>query len=112
MAASWLVALKAVVPYLEPLANVALPLFTKKKADAVSNQMELLQQQIAELQSASSANAERLRELAEQLKAVVVALEQAGTNVERANRQVQVLAVLALVVACVSLGAVIIVAVR
>jgi replicative DNA helicase len=112
MAATWLVALKAALPYLDTIANVAMPLFTKKKADAVSNQVELLQQQVSELQAASSANTERLKELAEQLKTVVVALEQAGTNVEKANRQVRVLSVIALVLAGVSLGAVIVMAVR
>ena len=112
MAATWLVALKAVLPYLEPIANVAMPLFTKKKADAVPNQMELLQQQISELQAASSANAERIKELAEQLKVIVAALEQAGSNAEKANTRTRNLAVIALVAACASLIAVLFLAVR
>jgi hypothetical protein len=112
MAATWLVALKAVLPYLEPIATVAAPLFTKKKTDAVPNQMELLQQQISELQAASSANAERIKELAEQLKVIVVALEQAGSNAEKANARTRNLAVIALVVACASLIAIVLVAVR
>jgi uncharacterized coiled-coil protein SlyX len=47
--------------------------------DAPGNQAELLNQQIAELQSAAAANAEQIRALASQLKDVVAALEQAGT---------------------------------
>lgn len=112
MAATWLVALKAVLPYLEPIANVAMPLFTKRKTGAVPNQMELLQQQISELQAASSANAERTKELAEQLKVIVVALEQAAGNAEKANARIRNLAVTALVVACASLIAVLFLAVR
>ena len=112
MATTWLAALKAVLPYLEPIANVATPLFTKKRTDAVPNQMELLQQQISELQLASSANAERIKELAEQLKVIVVALEQAGSHAEKANTRTRNLAVIALVAACASLIAVLFLAVR
>jgi hypothetical protein len=112
MAAAWLLALKAVLPYVEPIVNLATPLFTKKKVGAVPNQAELLQQQISELQAASSQNTERLKELAEQLKTLVVALEQAGLNMEAAQMQSRRLSVGAVIIAVVSLGAVVVLALK
>jgi septal ring factor EnvC (AmiA/AmiB activator) len=112
MAATWLVALKAVLPYVEPILSLATPLFTKKKIAAVSNQAELLQQQISELQTASTQNAENIKELAEQLKSLVVALEQAGSNMESAHKQLRRLGIAAIIIAVLSLGAVIALAVK
>jgi hypothetical protein len=56
--AAWLApALKAVLPHLGAIVSAVAPAFTRKKADAVANQMQVLQDQIAELQSAASQNA-------------------------------------------------------
>jgi hypothetical protein len=80
--AVWLVpALKAVLPHLGTIISATLPAFTKKKADAVANQTLLLQQQIAELQSAAAQNAAHIKELAEQLQGTVAALEHARNGV-------------------------------
>jgi len=104
MSATWLAALKAALPYVETVVSVATPLFTKKKIDAASGQADLLQQQIAELQNASAQNAESIRETAEQLKNVVVALEQAAANMERAHRRLRMLCVVAIAIAASSLA--------
>lgn len=53
--AVWLIpTLKAVLPRVGTIIYTAAPVFTKKKTDAVANQMVLLPQQITELQSATS----------------------------------------------------------
>ena len=83
--AVWLVpALKAVLPHLGTIISAALPAFTKKRTDAAANETLLLQQQIAELQSAASQNAAHIKELAEQLQGTVAALEHA-TSMAQAN---------------------------
>ena len=87
--AVWLVpALKAVLPHLGTIISATLPAFTRRKADAVANQTLLLQQQIAELQSAASQNAAHIKELAEQLQGTVAALEHAATVAEANLRRV------------------------
>jgi len=50
MAATWLVTLKAALPYIESILAVVAPVFTKKKVDSLSSQTDLLQKQIDELQ--------------------------------------------------------------
>jgi len=75
--AAWLIpALKAVLPHVGTIISAASPAFTRKKTDA--NQTLLLQEQIAELQSAASQNAVHIKELAEQLQTTVAALENAA----------------------------------
>ena len=86
-------ALDAVLPYVERLISLAVPHFTKKKEDKKLNQavlqinqvsalqMELVNEQIGELQAASSQNTEHIKELAAQLKKVVEAFDKAALNV-------------------------------
>ena len=85
--AAWLIpALKAVLPHVGTIISAAGPAFTKKKTDA--NQTLLLQQQIAELQSAASQNAVHIKELAEQLQNTVAALEHAASIAQANLRRV------------------------
>jgi hypothetical protein len=87
--AAWLIpALKAVLPHVGTIISAAVPAFTKKKTDASANQTLLLQQQIAELQSAVSQNAAHIKELAEQLQNTVAALEHAALIAEARLRRV------------------------
>ena len=106
MVATWLVALKAISPYIDPLVALVKPVFTKKKADVIANQAEVLNQQISELQAASSQNTEHIKELAEQLKKVVEALDQAASNVAAEHRRTRRLCAVAIAVSLVSLIAV------
>ncbi len=69
--------------------------------------MEILQRQIEELQQATARNPETIRELAEQLKRVVEALDQAAANVEAANRRSWTLGLVALAMSAVALAAVV-----
>jgi len=84
--AAWLVpALKAVLPHIATIISAAVPVFTRKSADAANQ--ALLQQQITELQSAASQNAEHIRELAAQLQSTVAALEQGAAIAEAKLRR-------------------------
>jgi len=104
---AWLIpALKAVLPHVGTIVSVAAPAFTKKKTDAADNQAALLQQQIAELQTAATQNAKLIRELAEQLQTMVTALEQAAAMAEARHRRTTLLSGVAIVLSVVALGSV------
>lgn len=93
--AAWLIpALKAVLPHVGTIVSAAAPAFTKKKAVEVManvNETALLQQQIGELQTAASQNAAHIKELAEQLRSTVSALEEAAAIAEEKLRRTLVL---------------------
>ncbi len=80
MAVPWLVVGNLVLNNLDSIMRVVRPVFTRKPVEALPSQTDLLNQQIAELQAAASNNAEQITQLAAQLKQVVAALEQAGTE--------------------------------
>jgi G3E family GTPase len=86
MAVPWLTVGKLVLGNLDTIIGVVRPAFTRKKLEA-ANQAEVVTQQIAELQTAVATNAEQIKELAEQLKNVVTALDDAAraVAVERAK---------------------------
>ena len=92
MAVPWLVVGNLVLGNLDKIMAVVRPGFTQKKIDSLHSQTDLLNQQIAELQSASATNAEEIRALARQLKEVVAALEQAGTEAAADRRTTRRLA--------------------
>jgi hypothetical protein len=80
MAVPWLVVGNLVLNNLDKIIGVVKPGFTRKKVEVASAQFDLLNQQITELQSAASTNAEQIRDLAAQVKEVVEALAQAAAN--------------------------------
>jgi hypothetical protein len=80
MAVPWLVVGKLVLSNLDTIIGVVKPAFTRKKVDALPTHTDLLNQQIAELQAAESSSAERITQLAAQVKELVAALELAGTE--------------------------------
>jgi hypothetical protein len=104
--AAWLIpAVKAILPYVSSIVAAAAPVFTTRKSDeAAAAQAQLLQKQVAELQSAASQNAVHIKELAEQLQKTVAALEQGATVAESRLRRVVVLCIGAVVTACIALG--------
>ncbi|HSN21937.1 MAG TPA: hypothetical protein VLS49_14745 [Usitatibacter sp.] len=106
MPATWLATLKTVVPYIEPLVSLVTPVFTKKRADSIAAEVEILQRQVEELQQAAARDTGHIRELAEQLKRVVVALDQAAVNLEAANRRHWTLGIVAICVSAAALAAV------
>jgi uncharacterized phage infection (PIP) family protein YhgE len=80
MALPWLVVGNLVLNNLDTIMRVVSPAFTRKKVDGLPSQTDLLNQQIAELQAAASNNAEQITQLAAQVKDLVAALAQAGTE--------------------------------
>jgi hypothetical protein len=102
--AAWLIpALKAVLPHVGSIISAATPVFTNRKADAVANQALLLQQQIAELQSAASQNAAHVKELAAQLQSTVTALEQGASLAEARIRRMTAFCIAAAILSTISL---------
>jgi hypothetical protein len=102
--AAWLIpALKAVLPHVGTIIAAATPVFTKKKADPAANPTPLLQQQIGELQSAVSQNAENIKELAAQLQSTVAALEQAALTAEANLKRTTLFCVAALILSTIAM---------
>jgi len=102
----WLAVGNLVLGNLDKIIGLVRPPLTHRKIEALDKQTDLLNQQIAELQAAAAANTEQIRLLAAQLKDVVSALEQAGaaaaverSGARRISYAALVLAVLALVLA-------------
>jgi hypothetical protein len=101
---SWLwPAVKLILPHVGNIVAAAKPAFTKKAADP-DEAAGIVQQQIAELQSAASENATHVKELAEQLRLTVAALEQAAVETEKRIRRAYAVAVSALVLAIAAAG--------
>jgi hypothetical protein len=102
--AAWLVpALKAVLPHVGTIISMAAPVFTRKSAEA-ANQAQLMQQQIAELQSAATQNADNVKALAVQLQETLAALHQAAAIAEARLRRAFALCLLAIALSAFTLG--------
>lgn len=104
--AAWLIpAAKAILPYLSSIIAAAVPVFTTRKSDeAAAAQTQLLQQQITELQAATTQNAVHIKELAEQLEKTIDALEQGASLAESRFRRTAALCIGAVIVACIALS--------
>ncbi len=102
MPVPWLAVGSLVLGNLDKIMSVVRPAFTRSK-DESGNPTELLNQQITELQAAAASNAEQIKVLAEQLKDVVAALEQAGTAAAADRAATRKLAAIALAVGAAGL---------
>src|SRR3954468_18260432 len=103
--AGWLqAALKAVIPHVGDILTASKPAFTKRKPEAAANQADVVQQQIAELQSAVSQQASHIKELAAQLATTIETLETAAQVAEARLRRVLIFTAVAAAVAVASLG--------
>jgi hypothetical protein len=94
-------AVKLILPHVSNIVAAAKPAFTKK-AETSAGEGGVVQQQIAELQAAASQNASHIKELAEQLRLTVAALEQAATETEKRIRRAYAFAISALAVAALA----------
>lgn len=106
MAVPWLVVGNLVLGNLDNILRVVKPAFTRRKVDTPATQTDLLNQQIAELQTASSNNAEQIGQLATQLKEFVASVSQSAEEAAaqrsaalRLSRVAIALSVVAMVVA-------------
>ena len=106
MAVPWLAVGKLVLTNLDTIMGVVKPAFTRRNVDALPNQTDLLNQQIAELQAAASSNAEQIKQLAAQLKEVVAALEQAARSAASERERLRRLCLVAMTISVVSIVAV------
>jgi hypothetical protein len=91
--AYWLPLIKVVLPYVGPIFQAALPVFTKKKDDGTD---PLVAQQITELQEAVKANSESSRALAR-------AIEEAAQANDKAIKRLRLIAIASAIVAVLSL---------
>lgn len=108
---AWLIpALKALLPHVGTIVSAAAPVFTRKSADTAANQAALMQQQIAELQSAASANDAHIKALAIQIGNAVEAVEKETALAEGRYRRAMVLGVSSLALSALALCAVLYVA--
>jgi chromosome segregation ATPase len=107
MAVPWLTVGKLVLNNLDAIIGVVRPSLTRKKAEAIANQAEIVNQQISELQTAVATSAEQIKELAEQLKNVVTALDDAARAVaiERAKTRRFALVAIALAITAMAVAA-------
>jgi len=102
--ASWLIpTLKAILPHVSDVVSAVRPVFTRKKVEAAASAGDLLQQQIAELQTAAAQNADHIKELAAQLQSTVAALESAALTAEARLRRAVVMCAAAMAISVVSL---------
>ena len=96
-------AVKLILPHVGNIVAAAKPAFTRQAADPVE-EGDVVQRQIAELQAAASQNATHVKELAEQLRLTVTALEQSAVETEKRLRRAYTLASVSAAVACAAMG--------
>lgn len=104
--AAWLIpVVKTILPFVTPIVSSALPVFTTRKPDTpAEDRTGVLQQQIAELQTAASQNALHVKELAEQLQKTVTAIESAAAVAESRFRRTTLLCGVAITLSLVAIG--------
>jgi len=78
--AAWLPLIKTALPYVVQVVSIAVPAFTSKSDDKKIN--EIIPQQITELQTAATQNAESVKILAEQLKGTIEGIDAAALKIE------------------------------
>jgi hypothetical protein len=102
--AGWLLpAVKLILPHVTDIVKAAKPAFTKLKGAIPEEEGGIVQKQIAELQTVASQNTTHIKELAEQLRLTVSALEQGAAEAEKRMKRAQMLAVTATVISIASL---------
>jgi hypothetical protein len=94
--------IKALTPIVAAIADKAIPAFTAPKSEAAKVD-PVLARQIKELQDASTANAEELQALAEQLQVVISTADEAAALVEHKIATYKILLFVSLGVSAVSL---------
>jgi hypothetical protein len=104
--AAWIPLLKAALPYVTQIVATAVPAFTSKPGPAQSD--EVVAQQIAELQSAATQNAESIHILAEKLQQTIEGIDGAARSLQQELRFYKRLMVSSLALSAVAIVAVII----
>ena len=103
----FLPAVKLILPHLSGIVAAAKPAFTKPKesnAPSPGDERGVVPQQIAELQAVATQNTAHIKELAEQLRLTVSALEKGAVEAEKRMKRAQALALTATVVSVASVA--------
>lgn len=106
--AAWLATTKLLLPIVTEVVTSALPAFTARKDQQKA--ADLVAQQITELQSAVTRNAESVQAIAAQLQQTVAAIEHDAALLGRKLIRLQVICMLSLPVSILSLVLVLILA--
>jgi hypothetical protein len=96
--AAWLPALKALLPYVTQIVSAAIPAFTTR------TDKDVIPEQIRELQSAVTHNAESLKTLAAQLQQAITSIDSGAVRIEREIRIIRRLAIGAIAISLVAIG--------
>jgi hypothetical protein len=101
---AWLIpTLKAIAPHIGSIISAAKPVFTKKDT-AANDQSQLLQQQVAELQTAVVGNATHIHELAAQVQKTVAALEQGAVIAEKKLDRAMIICIISGALSIIAIG--------
>ena len=100
--AAWLPALKALLPYATQIVTAAIPAFTKR-ADRGKAE-DVIPEQIQELQTAVTHNAQSLKMLATQLQQVITGIDSGAAKIESEIRTVKRLCFVAIALSIVALA--------
>ena len=99
--AAWLPLIKTALPYVVQVVSIAVPAFTSKADDKKIK--EIIPQQITELQSAATQNAESVKILAEQLKETIEGVDAAAVKIQQEITFLRRLCAMAIFIAVISL---------
>ena len=100
--AAWIPIVKSAMPYVVQVLSIAIPAFTSRSAQKEAE--DIVPEQIAELQSAATQNAESVKILAEQLKGSMEGVDAAAVKLQRELVMLRRLSVIAVVVSVVSVA--------
>ncbi|HTU68582.1 MAG TPA: hypothetical protein VMF52_21765 [Steroidobacteraceae bacterium] len=103
MSVPWMIVGQLVLGNLDKIIDVVKPVFTRRKVDALPTQTDLLNQQIAELQTAAANNAEQIGLLATQLREFVATVSQSADEAAAQRAAAVKLSRVALAVSAVAL---------
>ena len=108
---AWLLpVVKFILPHLGSIVLASKPTFTRRKEGEAGG--GVVQEQIAELQAVASENASHIKELAEQLRLTVKALEEGAAVAEKRMRRIYALVVVAALLSLAALGTVLLLLAR
>ena len=98
--AAWIPLIKSAMPYVVQVLSIAIPAFTSRSSQKETD--DIIPDQIAELQSAATQNAESVKILAEQLKGSMEGVDAAAVKLQQELQLLRMLSVIAIVVSVVS----------
>lgn len=98
--AAWIPVVKSAMPYVVQVLSIAIPAFTSRSANREVK--DIVPEQIAELQTAVTQNAESVKILAEQLKGSMEGVDTAALKLQQELVLLRRLSIIAIVVAVFS----------